>query len=104
MAKARSILLAVFSMQGSHGTPAVQSGKALVGMAQSCSTLLVLFQLYAGAQAQLPNETPKSVDGRLDVSVGAIVARFRSKCARIGRWPRAVYVLERRSFASAAER
>ena len=61
----------------------MQSGKALVGMAQSCSMLLVLFQLYAGAQAQLPNETPKSVDGRLDVSVGAIVARFRSSAQEL---------------------
>ena len=53
----------------------MQSGKALVGMAQSCSMLLVLFQLYAGAQAQ---PSPQSVDGRLDASVGAVVASLQN--------------------------
>ena len=41
---------------------------------KSGSILLVLFQLYAGAQAQLPPALPQSVDGRLDASLEGVVA------------------------------
>ena len=49
--------------------------RSLLEMRQSGSILLVLFQLYAGAQAQ---QSPQSVAGVLDASVEAVAANLAS--------------------------